>query len=295
MFNVISEKNNPMDTLPKGSSLINFSMFTELLSHAIFRSFSIKYVFAGVEHYTVNNRTYHVSQGEYLLVNNHCEGNVSIESPTVVKGLCIDIAPHVLSEVTASVQRPDTPYADISLDTFFGTPNFLENKYRATNTHLGTFLQRLSTHLDTNPLANHQFSKELYFTLSEKIVADHIPIIQQLSAIRAVKPLTRKELYRKTAIGKEFIDCYFKETPSIERVAKEAGLSEYHFFRLFKTLYATTPHQYGLQRRLETARTLLKSGHQSISDIALEVGFSDIHSFSKAFKKYFGTAPSSVR
>lgn len=284
-----------MNTLPKGSNLINFSMFTELLSSAIFRSFSIKYVLAGTEQYTINNRVYRVFQGEYLLVNNYCEGSVYIESPTVVKGLCIDIAPHILSEVTASIRRPDTPYADIALDTFFATPNFLENKYCTANTQLGTLLQHMAAYLDTDPLANHQFSKEFYFTLAEKIVADHIPIVHQLAALRVVKPLTRKELYRKTSIGKEFIDTHFRENPPIERVAKEAGLSEYHFFRLFKALYAITPHQYGLQRRLETANALLKSGQQSISDIALEVGFSDIHSFSKAFKKHFGASPSSVR
>lgn len=295
MYSVMSNRNNTMDGLPKGDSLVNFSIFTELSTAAIFRSFSIKYVFEGSEQYTVNNKKYCVAKGEYLLANNHCEGDVYIESPKAVKGLCIDIAPYIISQVVASLQRPDTACPDIALDTFFGTPDFLEDKYQAHNTHLGLFLQPLALYLDTNPFANHQFSKEFYFTLAEKIVADHVHIVQRLSTICAVKQQTRKELYRKTAVGKEFIDTHFRTNPSIEAIAKEAGLSEYHFFRLFKAIYTITPHQYSLRKRLETSYSLLKNKQQSISDIALDVGFSDIHSFSKAFKKYFGITPSSVQ
>lgn len=295
MYSILSEYSNTMDTLPKGNSLINFSMFTELAATCIFRSFSIKYVFEGTEHYTVNGNQYRVAKGEYLLANNYCEGSVSIHSTKVVKGLCIDIAPRIISEVVASMQRPDTHCPDIALDTFFGTPNFLENKYQIHSTHLGALLHPLALQLDTDPFANHKFSEDFYFALAEKIVTDHVHIAQQLSSIRAVKPITRKELYRKTAVGKEFIDTHCRTTPSIALIAREAGLSEYHFFRLFKAIYAITPHQYGLRKRLESAYALLKNEQYAISDIALDVGFSDIHSFNKAFRKHFGIAPSSVR
>lgn len=49
------------------------------------------------------------------------------------------------------------------------------------------------------------------------------------------------------------------------------------------------------KRRLEAALTLLKSGQQNISEIALAVGFKDPNYFSRAFKQHFGKTPSEMR
>lgn len=74
----------------------------------------------GDELYRLKERDYLLHQGEYLLCNNHCEGKVSIDSKAHVKGICIDIARDLLSEVVAIYKAPDTNIADLAL-VFFST------------------------------------------------------------------------------------------------------------------------------------------------------------------------------
>jgi AraC family transcriptional regulator len=73
---------------------------------------------------------------------------------------------------------------------------------------------------------------------------------------------------------RELIEAHIGEPLSVEMLAGVAGLSPYHFARLFKTSFGTTPHQYVLQLRAELAMQLLKSERERpIADIAAALGF----------------------
>lgn len=293
MYMVIDEQNMHLEQLPRNGSLINFSMLRDLPTvPVIFRSFSIKYVLEGCEQYTVNGSKYHITDGQYLLANSHSDGAVAIDSEKVVKGICIDVAPEILSEVVATHLQPGDLIPDAALDRFFTTPDFFENFYPADQTHLGTFLQQLGTELCRSPFEKHEFSREFYYALSERIVQDHIPIFRQLQSVKAVRMETRKELLRRAGRGKMFLDHAFPQPVTMADVARECGLSEYHFFRLFKNVFGISPHQYLIRKRLEHAGRLLGTGMNNISEVALLCGFSDIFSFSKSFKKHFGVSPS---
>ena len=292
MYNLIQQdKNITLLHFPKGKNMTNFSILNEFSEKLAFRSFSIKYVVDGYEKYQVNGTNYHVRTGEYLLANTFCEGKVEVESMQLVKGICIDIAPNLLSEVFSHFVKPDTPIPDIQLDTFFNTEEFLENKYHSKHTHLGRILVEIGNTLSKNPFKTYHIDDEFYFTLAENIVADHQNTIAQLYNINTVKHLTRKDLYRKISLGKEFLENNLHTPIQIKEVAKAVGLSEYHFFRLFKTTFGVTPQQYFLQKRLQAAHHLLKTGNYNITEVATEMGFADIHSFSKAFKKQFAISP----
>lgn len=295
MYHLLFENKNssPSKSLTE-DGIVNFSMFNELNSPVNFKGFSIKYVFQGTENYKVNGNKFNVSKGEYLLGNNFSEGNVNIGSNNLVKGICIDINPSILSEVVASFIEPGAPLSDIALDKFFTTESFFENKYPFDKTKLGQLLFSLGEILDKDPFANHQFTKEFFFELSEKIVLDHQPILKQINSINSLKQITKKELYRRVLKGKDYIDANYLSKIEIHIVAKEANLSEYHFFRLFKSIFNISPHQYIISKRLEIAKQLLQNKALKLSDIAIITGFSDMHSLSKAFKKHFGLSPKNL-
>ncbi len=292
MYNLIQQDQNiTLRNLPKGKNMTNFSILNELSEKLAFRAFSIKYVLEGIEKYQVNGTNYRLQAGEYLLANTFNEGTVEVDSKQLVKGICIDIAPDFLSEVFSSFIKPDAYIPDIQLDTFFNTEAFLENKYHAKYTHLGKTLAEIGHTLSKNPFHNYELSAEFYFTLAENIVTDHAPIISQLYNINTIKHHTRKDLYRKVSLGKAFLENNLYAPIQIKEVAKEIGLSEYHFFRLFKTTFGITPQQYLIQTRLKKAWNLLKTGNYAVTEVATETGFVDIHSFSKAFKKRFAISP----
>ena len=82
---------------------------------------------------------------------------------------------------------------------------------------------------------------------------------------------------------------------SIPRVAREVGMSTYHFIRLFKSLFGETPKQCQLEARLERAKYLLLTTDSSITHICLDTGFSSVGTFSYVFARRVGLAPTAYR
>ncbi|AKU95505.1 L-rhamnose operon transcriptional activator RhaR [Labilithrix luteola] len=81
----------------------------------------------------------------------------------------------------------------------------------------------------------------------------------------------------------------------LEHVAREAGLSAFHFLRLFARVLGVTPHQFLVRSRLRNAARLLTDRSRSITDIAYEVGFGDLSNFIRLFQRASGMSPSSFR
>lgn len=82
---------------------------------------------------------------------------------------------------------------------------------------------------------------------------------------------------------------------TLNDLAATAGLSPFHFARLFKNTTGQAPHQYIVQRRVERARDLLVSGQQSAAEIALAAGFCDQSHLTAHFKRVFGVTPRQFR
>jgi AraC family transcriptional regulator len=74
-------------------------------------------------------------------------------------------------------------------------------------------------------------------------------------------------------------------------LAREAGLSPYHFLRTFERLTGLTPHQYVLRLRLREAAMRLVTEPGKILDIAFDCGFGDVSNFNRAFRAEFGLSP----
>lgn len=82
---------------------------------------------------------------------------------------------------------------------------------------------------------------------------------------------------------------------SIRRVAREVGMSPYHFIRLFKTVFGETPKQCQLQARLQKAKYLLMLTDSSVTNICMEAGFSSLGTFTYVFTRRVGVPPTIYR
>jgi AraC family transcriptional regulator len=92
-----------------------------------------------------------------------------------------------------------------------------------------------------------------------------------------------------------YIEEHLAEAISLHVLAKLVDLSPYHFCRAFKQSFGIPPHRYHVNRRIERAKTLLAERASSVTDVALEVGFSETSSFSAAFRHTTGTTPTEYR
>jgi AraC-like DNA-binding protein len=77
--------------------------------------------------------------------------------------------------------------------------------------------------------------------------------------------------------------------------AEGAGLSAYHFLRLFANVLGVTPHQYLVRARLRRAARLLAEEERAITDIAYDVGFGDLSNFVRTFRRAAGVSPRAFR
>lgn len=92
-----------------------------------------------------------------------------------------------------------------------------------------------------------------------------------------------------------YISEHFTENLSVSQLASLAGLSDYHFIRIFKKQTGFTPHEYLLNTRMNMARYLLKNSELSVKDICFSTGFSCESVFCSAFKRMEGMTPAQYR
>jgi len=92
-----------------------------------------------------------------------------------------------------------------------------------------------------------------------------------------------------------WLDAHAHEPIGFESAAREVGLSPFHFLRLFARVLGVTPHQYLLRSRLRHAARLLAEDGRTITDIAFDVGFSDLSNFVRTFHRAAGVSPRRFR
>jgi AraC family transcriptional regulator len=92
-----------------------------------------------------------------------------------------------------------------------------------------------------------------------------------------------------------WIDANSHDAIDLGGAAAIAGLSAFHFLRLFRRVLGVTPHQYLIRSRLRRAARLLADSRQSITDIAFDVGFGDLSNFVRSFHRAAGISPRAFR
>ena len=252
-----------------------------------FQGFSIRYVAAGTEFYQIGNREYRVRSGQYLLTH-PAVGHADSMAEGAVSGLCIDLMPDLIANAFAALRRPGDPLPD----PVEGEPLFTDFMFSAAESKLGNLLGELDRWFRREEPSTGTFDPALFFQLAELYAADSFMTRDRLMAIPAVKDSTRKDMLRRLVQGRNFIDDCFRTDIQVADVARAANVSEFHFFRLFRRVFGTTPHRYLWEKRLCFGRRLLEGGRHSVSEAALEAGFADVQSFSKAYKKFYGCPPS---
>lgn len=93
----------------------------------------------------------------------------------------------------------------------------------------------------------------------------------------------------------EYIDNNLDRTLTLETVSKIALISPFYFHRIFKWVTNETLNQYITRQRIEKAALYILLKKLSITEIAYQLGFKDLASFSKTFKKFYGISPSEFK
>jgi AraC family transcriptional regulator len=145
-------------------------------------------------------------------------------------------------------------------------------------------------------------------TLIERGGSDHRPYLEALGTVLAHE-IVRFNMGEGSAEAQgngglaawqrrkavEYIEEHLAEPISLAALAQLADLSPNHFCRTFSRSFGMPPHRYHARRRIEFAKTLLAKHGESVTEIALAVGYSETSAFSAAFRRVTGVTPSTYR
>jgi AraC-like DNA-binding protein len=128
-------------------------------------------------------------------------------------------------------------------------------------------------------------------THSESLIHMLDDLMARINAV-PVRPAASGASTRVTSIQRAL--AYLREhcmrEVTLRELAAAAGLSKFHFVRLFSTVVGITPHRYQLLLRIAGARALLRQGAE-IADVAQHTGFFDQSHFTACFRDVVGVTP----
>lgn len=103
------------------------------------------------------------------------------------------------------------------------------------------------------------------------------------------------DVLRHLRRARDHLDRHFAEPIDLETLAGVAGISKYHFQRLFSATYGRSPASYLSERRVERAQDLLRATNLTVTEVCHAVGFSSLGSFSSRFREMVGETPSAFQ
>jgi AraC-like DNA-binding protein len=118
--------------------------------------------------------------------------------------------------------------------------------------------------------------------------------LEFVEAPRGARPYRSDQIAwyaRRVELAREMLATRFAEPLSLDRVAREAGMSPFHFSRVFRELVGMPPHRYLLRIRLLRAAQRLRAG-DGVTETCLATGFNNLSHFIRTFHRVLGVPPS---
>lgn len=246
-------------------------------------SVSIKAVLRGRAMWESDNRRFVVGEGTFLLLGDGDEYSLTIDEHDPVTTFCLFFRRNYIGDALRTASANETALLD---DPFRERREDLVPGLRPRSDVLHTLLARMQ----------RESATEDDFVDAANLLANGIAVEQRAKrSLDAAKAATRDELQRRVQRGVDFMLSHLGDPITVDDAARAACLSLFHFHRAFATIHGMTPHQFLAQQRLALAARLLQLTSNDVTDIAAQVGYESLGSFSTRFARQFGVAPSVYR
>jgi AraC family transcriptional regulator len=188
----------------------------------------------------------------------------------------------ILPQNTVDLVAAEVPKAGTSLRSSLSNVSFLDDplitnlmfsavaalRDGAPDFYAQAVAQWLAAHLLLGPSAGFEWSR----SLAKERISDY----------RLVRVL-------------EYVEAHLSERLDLRVLAKEAGISPFHFAALFTKAVGATPHRHVQHLRMQAAKAMLRDTDKTALDIALSCGFGSASHFAAAFRRQFSQSPTEFR
>jgi AraC family transcriptional regulator len=254
---------------------------------------SIKTVTRGSALWETAGGRFPLDSGRALILNEGRRYSIAIDSREIVETFCVFFRRGFAGEALRARSAPAMTLLDDPAPGKAAEPEFPETLL-ARDRGLIAEMDRLRTALSGADPSELYLEDRMLALLSWLLRAKE-GLQREASRLPAVRSSTRAENHRRLRRARDYMESSLAEPLSLDRIAREACLSPYHFHRLFTEIFRETPHTYLRRRRLERARELLVASDLPVTEICLETGYRSPGSFSNLFRRRYGLAPRQFR
>jgi AraC-like DNA-binding protein len=250
-------------------------------------------MFNGSALYHADRAWFSVNETGYLILNDRQPYEIHIASPTRVESFIIYFPRGWAEEVLeSSMARPDK-----LLDEPERNPSRSAHFFERFTPHdqlVSPVLVALRRAHKSGALPAVWLEEKLRYLLA-RMLQKQDDALRERDALPARRAATREELWRRINRGRDFIHARSDSALTLREIASAACLSPFHFLRVFKAAFGTTPHEYLSACRVERAKFLLERTELPVTEICFAVGFESLGTFSSWFARITGSSPRAWR
>ncbi len=228
---------------------------------------------SGRGQYWIEGHQYALEPGDLVLVGSGCVHRPEFEPGLVYERMIFYISPDFL-------RRESGPDCDLAACFFGPQPRVLRSQHSKGLFELAAALEQEA--------ASAEFGGEI---LTRGLLLRLLVELRRIANRGDIQaPAAPAPQDPRIAGLMSYIDSHLTEELSVEALAEQAYLSQYHMMRLFRAGTGTSINQYITQQRLKLARELIGSG-MAATESCFRAGFGSYSSFTRAYGKFFGTTP----
>ncbi len=248
------------------NSHIVYSNISNTAVQDVAKLHSLKFCLSGLEIYRINGYEKRLNPGEFILVNPGQNFEIIADKKNT-EGICLFFEDSIVNNISDTIFE-NTKY------------NILDNIELMNNINL----------IKNNVVRNRLKRVNINFnSLLELLTNDNKVLKHSLNGLEMRNNELSIDLAYRLMKVKEFIDNNYYENLDIDQLANLSYTSKFHFLRMYKKLFGTSPYHYILELKLIESKKLLKN-HTTI-EVASKLNFTDRSAFSNRFKRRFKENP----
>lgn len=236
--------------------------------------FSLKYVARGRVDHQVGRRTFRVRAGEFICVPEGLRSELEVrrqDEPSMI-GLCLFLA---------------APAGGVAAGESLEEPIV----FPARCSRLGRLLAHEAAEFRMSGLRREDRAPRLLQRVGEGLEELLEEAAHGLESLGAAKASTRYDGLRRLNLARGYLHEVVDRAVALDELARVAGVSRFQLLRDFRNCFGAPPGSYHRHVRLGLAKAEIERGRLTCGQAAERFGFADSSSFSHAYRRAFGTAP----
>lgn len=255
---------------------------------------SVKCAWGGREFYQAGNATYAVDESCFLVLDQDRSYSSWIPAGVGVESFTVNITPMFQQASIDSLLATDGFQLDNPTTVLHHGMSFNEQLYRHGNA-ISPLLMKMRRLAIDDIRNNNERLNELFVDLMASLVQLQSETARKIGSLGKLKQSTKLELYKRLSNARDYLYSVYDQPVDLDQTASVACLNQHYFLRQFRKNFGVTPHQFLTQRRMEVASRLFQQKNMSVVEVCQAVGYSDVASFGKSFKRYLGQSPAFYR